>query len=206
MTEELRRRGQGGVGGWRGIAAFLAIAYGLSWAAQVGLAVAVHSAVNPDALGGGGFLAVAAALMWPPAVAAFVVRRWLEGGSFADAGLRRGPGRYLLLGWLLPPLLVLGALVLSLPIFPLDPELSTLQSMLAGAGVDAPAGVVLVGQIVAGLTVGTAFNCPFAFGEEFGWRGYLLPRLIERLGPRRGLLAHGAVWGFWHAPLIALAG
>jgi membrane protease YdiL (CAAX protease family) len=29
---------------------------------------------------------------------------------------------------------------------------------------------------------------------------------MRLLGPWPGLLAHGAIWGFWHAPLIALTG
>jgi membrane protease YdiL (CAAX protease family) len=37
------------------------------------------------------------------------------------------------------------------------------------------------------------------FGEEFGWRGYLLPRLLtDRRLARLALLAVGVVWGVWH--------
>jgi membrane protease YdiL (CAAX protease family) len=38
----------------------------------------------------------------------------------------------------------------------------------------------------------------FPLGEEFGWRGFAHPRLFERLGPTRGPLVLGAVWGLWH--------
>jgi uncharacterized protein len=41
-----------------------------------------------------------------------------------------------------------------------------------------------------------------AFGEEFGWRGYMLPRLAERFGARKGLLVHAFIWWFWHLPVI----
>jgi membrane protease YdiL (CAAX protease family) len=41
-----------------------------------------------------------------------------------------------------------------------------------------------------------------AFGEEFGWRGYMLPRLAERHGARKGLLIHAFIWWFWHLPVI----
>lgn len=46
---------------------------------------------------------------------------------------------------------------------------------------------------------------PNYFGEEYGWRAYLQDRLFPLLGPRRGVLVLGIIWGLWHAPLI-LAG
>jgi membrane protease YdiL (CAAX protease family) len=44
------------------------------------------------------------------------------------------------------------------------------------------------------------------FAEEVGWRGYFLPRVMERFGRWRGLFLHGVVWGLWYAPLLFLAG
>jgi membrane protease YdiL (CAAX protease family) len=38
----------------------------------------------------------------------------------------------------------------------------------------------------------------FPLGEEFGWRGFAHPRMVDRLGPVRGSLIVGAVWGLWH--------
>lgn len=40
-----------------------------------------------------------------------------------------------------------------------------------------------------------------AFGEEFGWRGYLMPKLIRLVGKPRAIIAGGILWGLWHAPL-----
>lgn len=43
-------------------------------------------------------------------------------------------------------------------------------------------------------------------GEEFGWRGYALPAMQERLGWRVSGLALGGIWGVWHLPLFLIAG
>jgi membrane protease YdiL (CAAX protease family) len=45
-----------------------------------------------------------------------------------------------------------------------------------------------------------------AFGEEFSWRGYLLPRLLERFTTRTALLVHGFVTWLWHLPFIVTMG
>jgi uncharacterized protein len=40
-----------------------------------------------------------------------------------------------------------------------------------------------------------------ALGEEFGWRGTLLPLLLH-LGKGKAALITGAVWGLWHLPIL----
>jgi CAAX protease family protein len=40
------------------------------------------------------------------------------------------------------------------------------------------------------------------FGEEFGWRGYLLPRLARRFSVLPAVLLVGVIWAIWHWPLL----
>lgn len=42
---------------------------------------------------------------------------------------------------------------------------------------------------------------PGPLGEEFGWRGFLQPRLMERFSFVAATLVTGAVWAVWHLPL-----
>lgn len=39
-----------------------------------------------------------------------------------------------------------------------------------------------------------------ALGEEYGWRGFLLPRLLNRFNLFYASIILGLIWGFWHFP------
>lgn len=39
-----------------------------------------------------------------------------------------------------------------------------------------------------------------ALGEEYGWRGFLLPRLMNRFNLFHSSILLGLIWGFWHFP------
>lgn len=43
-----------------------------------------------------------------------------------------------------------------------------------------------------------------AFGEEYGWRGYLLPNLTLRYGRRKAVMLTGLVWSLYHIPSVYL--
>lgn len=39
------------------------------------------------------------------------------------------------------------------------------------------------------------------FGEEWGWRGYMMPKLLELMPKPVAVIVGGVIWGLWHAPL-----
>jgi membrane protease YdiL (CAAX protease family) len=43
-----------------------------------------------------------------------------------------------------------------------------------------------------------------AFGEEGGWRGYMMPKLTALFGIKKAVVIGGIIWGVWHAPLTAV--
>ncbi|MEU6997493.1 CPBP family intramembrane glutamic endopeptidase [Nonomuraea sp. NPDC046570] len=57
--------------------------------------------------------------------------------------------------------------------------------------------------LVISIVIGTLSAALGAFGEEWGWRGWLLPRLMP-LGRGAALALSGVIWGLWHAPLTLL--
>jgi membrane protease YdiL (CAAX protease family) len=66
-----------------------------------------------------------------------------------------------------------------------------------------PAVYVLLGLFVASIVAAPFINAMFGLGEEIGWRGYLLPKLLT-LGKPKAYLLLGVIWGLWHLPLIAI--
>ncbi|OQW86954.1 MAG: CAAX protease [Rhodoferax ferrireducens] len=73
-------------------------------------------------------------------------------------------------------------------------------------------GGTLLASPAAGHLLLAVVNFPLVFlvggplGEEFGWRGYALPLMQQRLGWRATSLLLGVVWAVWHLPLFWIAG
>jgi len=60
---------------------------------------------------------------------------------------------------------------------------------------------LLLGSALSGATI----NAAAAYGEEIGWRGFLLDALYPKLG-RLSYVPIGVIWALWHAPLILFLG
>ena len=43
-------------------------------------------------------------------------------------------------------------------------------------------------------------------GEELGWRGFALPRMLKRTGPMLASLVLGVIWALYHLPLFWTVG
>ncbi|WP_246310138.1 CPBP family intramembrane glutamic endopeptidase [Halorarum halophilum] len=194
----------------RRLGVFLAVTFGVSWATAGAIYATGGLVDSPTVLGP---LTLASVLlpttyMFGPAVGN-VVARVATGEGRANLLLSpdaTGHLRTYAAMWFAPLVLtVLGAIVFFAA-FPdtFDPSMRAFVDSLGAAGATDldPTTLVLV-QVVAAVTVAPLLNGLFAFGEEFGWRGYLLPKLLP-LGARRAVLLHGVVWGVWHWPLIAM--
>lgn len=66
-----------------------------------------------------------------------------------------------------------------------------------------PAWVMMGLILISGLTMGVSVNAIASFGEEFGWRNYLVGALREVKFWKASLFI-GIVWGIWHFPLILM--
>jgi membrane protease YdiL (CAAX protease family) len=57
--------------------------------------------------------------------------------------------------------------------------------------------------LLQGLVAGVTVNAIAAFGEELGWRGFLLKEFKEMSFLKASIII-GFIWGIWHAPLILM--
>ncbi|GHO70797.1 abortive infection protein [Ktedonobacter sp. SOSP1-52] len=198
---------------WQGIGLFLLLTFGISWSLWLGLRAMGISFTIRAAIG-----------MFGPALGALLTRLIRREG-FADAGLglrakgQRGASWMYLAAYVVPPILIAASIGFVLLVgyehWDLNQHLHTLANALQtrlgtralqlGMSTTQLATISLISQIVLAFTLGLPFNMIFTFGEEFGWRGYLLPRLAP-LGGLPAAILVGLVWGFWHAPLIVLDG
>lgn len=195
---------------WRGVALFVGTAVALAW--LIALPLWLGDGLASPLVG-----ALLPVMMFAPGVATLVVCliarvpgrgrrvRFLGMWPLRPAGRTVG---FLVAAVFVPPLIVAATVFLSaaLGLVRLDMVgFSGFAGALEQAGVDlsvVPIEAVVVGQLIA-LPLGALINAIPAFGEEIGWRGWLLSAL-RPLGVWPSLLVTGAVWGLWHAPIILL--
>lgn len=200
----------------RRITIFLVVTFALTWACEIGV-------IWPIAAGGlSGTSAVSVQLleavcMLFPAIGVvitrLVTREGFVGSSMIAPHNFRSTWKYWLLGWFGPTVLILVGATLYFALNPsdFDPSMPLLRDQLEAVATQAgmafsadQAFLIGVAQLAVGALLAPALNIVATFGEEWGWRGYLLPKLCERLRILPALVLSGVIWGLWHAPLIVL--
>jgi uncharacterized protein len=147
--------------------------------------------------------------MFGPALAN-ILTRWVTREGKQNMLLRpnfdRGRWLHYLAAWVLPGVLTIIGMALFFLVFPryYDSGLNLLrqQMILAGAEDVSPMLIVMV-QTIQAILIAPLLNAIPTFGEEFGWRGYLQPKLMP-LGGRKAVLLTGVIWGVWHWPVILM--
>jgi uncharacterized protein len=125
--------------------------------------------------------------LWGPALAAILVAAVTRG----KAGMKALFGRLLI--WRVPGKWYLLALILW-------PVISILAAFWHASVTNRPLSLdwsrwtTLGSVVLGGLLVG------YHADEEIGWRGFALPRLLERWNALTASIVLGVIWGLWHLP------
>lgn len=197
------------------VLAYVVIAYGLAWLVTLPL-------WQSGGLSNPLFLPLAVAMMFTPAASAFIAGKLAEpkGKILKSLGIALEPGslnRILLYGLLaivLSLVINLGALAVGQAFGVYHADLvnfsgfhDLIDAKLRAAGKPWPAAMpplkVLAAAQLVTVVVFAPINAIAAAGEEIGWRGFLLPRLMP-LGAVPAVVLGGIIWALWHAPLILL--
>lgn len=156
---------------------YLALVFGLSWPFYLASVLKAKSLLAVYGLNSTAMVMVA--------VGTFVYGRYVLRDGFSEAGWRWGrPAHY--------------ALVIGL----------ALALWAAPTIADLAQGFVSIPGHLSQMQIAWVFLLLFVtlvpgFGEEFGWRGYMLPRLALRMSPRKAVLTHALIWWAWHLPILA---
>jgi len=198
----------------RNIWIFLAFAFGISWA--VGLVIYLTGGIvnSPEIIKGTGIslalVLLATIYMWGPAIAHIITRLVTKMGSkntYLKPNFKKA-WPFWLVGWFGPGILTLIGAALFFLVFPgsFDPQLTMISGQLktaevAGKSID-PFQFVL-GQTIVAFLLAPILNSVATFGEEFGWRAFLVPAL-SKFGRKKSLIISGVIWGVWHWPVIMM--
>ena len=170
---------------------FLALTFGITWsiAATAMLASDWFSAVfgGLNARAPMFYLAV-----WSPNIAALVVTLMIGGWSGIKDLLSR------LIRWRVRPWVWIAALGFH-------PALMLVVELIGLAFGDPLPTTANWHALAAGL-VTLPLLALGPLGEELGWRGFLLPRLLDQMKPLSAALILGAIWMVWHLPAFFLSG
>jgi membrane protease YdiL (CAAX protease family) len=163
------------------LAIYLLIVFALSWPFQIAFAI---WGTTPAA----SYL-LSSLSMVMVTVGTFIAGRYIFRDGFQGAGWRWGrPKHYL------------GVFALALFIFAVPVLLEYLLGLHA-----LPVGISAAAILGSFLTRLLLTLIP-GFGEEFGWRANMLPRLARRYSLRKALLLHAFIWWAWHIPVLVRVG
>jgi len=159
---------------------FFVLAYALTWAVWIPRAAGVEVGV------------VGQLWTWVPAIAALLAAV-LTGGRTAVTELLRRLVRWRV-RWPWYLVVLAGPAAFSLAV-------AGVYVLLGGAWSDArpPAFTTALPSLALFLVVLTVTD---GLGEELGWRGFALPRMLRRFTALAASVVLGVLWAGWHLPLL----
>jgi membrane protease YdiL (CAAX protease family) len=167
--------------------------------------------------GGTGMILLAMAYMLVPMIVTILVQKFIYKQPLVKPfGISFTVNRWFFVAWFTPPLIAFATMGVSLllPGVSYTPDMSgfisTLNNILtpeqAAASTkfiaDLPVHFIWL-ILIQALIAGTTINAIFAFGEELGWRGFLVKDL-GFMGFWKSSALIGLIWGLWHTPLILM--
>jgi uncharacterized protein len=149
---------------------------------------------------------VVSLIMWCPAFAALAACRLFR-IDLATLGWNWRPAKYEAWAYFIPILYALPVYVITWTLIRGSFAFSSFAAPLGESFgfPQSPRAITLLLAVPLYATVGVIRSMARALGEEIGWRGFLLPRLVQQVGFTWGCLFSGCIWAVWHYPGLLFA-
>lgn len=190
---------------------YLISTFALTWAYCVAFVYPFANAISAEELS---MLQIRMVIvMFIPAICV-VITRLITKEGFKNSMIKPnfdGNIKIYLLAYFGPAVLTVIGSVVYFIIFPnqFDSNCSILLQSYESMGVDPstipmPASKLMMSQAFTAILFGPIMNFFTCFGEEWAWRGYMVPKMSENMKTISMLLISGVIWGLWHAPLTII--
>lgn len=192
---------------------FLALCFGVAWVSEIFAIIPMHRSNDVDLLMES--MDMVSQMMLTPALAALVVRIGTREG-LAKSGFQFNffEQKFLFLfGWFgMVVLTFLGAVIYFLVFRDnFDPNMTDFVASYSKSAANAGTQIDAVNIVASYKTdllikvfTAAVLDVLNSFGEEWGFRAYLLPKLYRKFGAVPAMLLSGFASGLWYAPLVVI--
>lgn len=190
---------------------YFLISFGFSWFIFLTVILLQLPATNPLAV------ILMTLGMFGPFLGSFIVTKYFKKESFSEKiGLKFKINRWFFVSWFIFVFIIFLAIFIS-TLFPKvsfslkmegffekysyllkDPSSLKMKEQMESKPI-----LFFVLAIVQSLFAGITINAFAAFGEESGWRGFLLNEYKEKSFIEASIRI-GLIWGVWHSPVVAV--
>jgi membrane protease YdiL (CAAX protease family) len=181
------------------------------------LLAGIYKLVGGDITHRIGFTVLGIIIMFIPTISVIIIKKLIHHEKLkTDLLISFKINKWFFVAWLIIPIIMFFTFGISL-LFPdviYSPEMSgffkRFESIMTPAQIEQmknsfatlpinPIWIFLIQGLFAGGTIGAIA----AFGEELGWRGFLLKEFKEMHFFKAAIII-GFIWGIWHAPMILM--
>ncbi len=193
---------------------FIFITFLLTWAIEISFWLSGGKWIGTS---GNFSLVIGLLVMMIPFFSVVIVEKVIYKANLKELGISFKVNVWWLVAWILPVIIVIFSSLVSLlmPDVSFSPtgegiierykyilppeEVRKIQTQISETKITFWQQVMF--SIVSGMVAGLTINAVFAFGEEFGWRGFLV-KYLGKMGFWKHSILVGLIWGIWHAPII----
>lgn len=192
---------------------FLVICFGMTWFMEIFSVIPLYKSNDAEAIKDA--VDMISQIMLAPALAAIAARLFTKEGLVKSGfQFNFSEHRFLFLfGWFGTTALTFIGAILYFIVFRenFDPNMTefvaSYSTSVENTGVQVDA-VEIVASFKADLFVkvftAAVLDIMSSFGEEWGFRAYLLPKLFRKIGAIPAMIISGLISGLWYAPLVYL--